>query len=280
MKIKFVFLLHLFFLPLQGYAMSAGSSDGKETNLMEWDFDWLCSFSREAILKPWEKFVSSLRACYFRKGSRLLREYVVPDLRDRAGRTLFHFCIQFNSVEVARAFLENNNGEGRRFLEKKDNYGKTPLLYAVEFGCFDLINFLIEIGANIDVRCSFDRSILYYAVLSGDIDVVDFVLKLKNDTSFVNLIDFGRGTVLHLATKKGLTNIVKLLLEKGARESITKKNIVGLSPLHFAAKSGNLDAFLVLLKHGARIDIDQRDGFGKTPLDYLSKEDLAVVRKF
>lgn len=56
---------------------------------------------------------------------------------------------------------------------------------------------------------------------------------------------------LHVAAKWGKTNMVALLLEKGA--NIESKTRDGLTPLHCAARSGHEQVVDMLLERGAPI---------------------------
>jgi len=77
---------------------------------------------------------------------------------------------------------------------------------------------------------------------------------------------FGR-TSLHLASLRGDTEIVELLLEAGANVNI--KNKFGWTPLHLAAREGHIDIVQMLLEAGA--NIGAKNKFGRTPLDYAVK---------
>jgi len=75
----------------------------------------------------------------------------------------------------------------------------------------------------------------------------------------------GTYTVLHIAASKGLTKIVKILVEAGwdvtlvgQFEDQEKKVTFEGTPLHHAAESGHLETAQYLLEHGA--DINATDG--------------------
>ncbi len=74
---------------------------------------------------------------------------------------------------------------------------------------------------------------------------------------------YDRGTPLHLATGMGLTEIVKLFIEKGANPNAKDKN--GNTPLHWAAGTGKTEIVKELLKH-KDIDLNTQDIYGFTAL--------------
>jgi ankyrin repeat protein len=78
----------------------------------------------------------------------------------------------------------------------------------------------------------------------------------------LNLADDAGQTPLHLGAVHCRTNVVALLLEKGAKvDAVMKGNA---TPLHLAAQAGCSGAVILLLSKGAHINF--RDGEGRTPL--------------
>lgn len=78
----------------------------------------------------------------------------------------------------------------------------------------------------------------------------------------INLPDDAGLTPLHLAVLRCRTNVVGLLLSKGA--DVNRKGQGGPTPLHLAAQEGCIDAAKMLLAKGAKIN--PRDDQGRTPL--------------
>lgn len=70
-------------------------------------------------------------------------------------------------------------------------------------------------------------------------------------------------TVLHLATRMGAIDDVKILVDAGA--NVNSIGDLGNTPLHQAAMMGQLEAARLLLKRGAATHTENE--FGQTPLD-------------
>lgn len=70
--------------------------------------------------------------------------------------------------------------------------------------------------------------------------------------------------MLHWASSNGHNTLVALLLERGARATIDRPDLRGLTPLHSAALRGQAKAVKILLENGA--DTETRNKFGWTPL--------------
>jgi ankyrin repeat protein len=93
-------------------------------------------------------------------------------------------------------------------------------------------------------------------------DVVHVDEELSKNPGDLNLPDDAGLTPLHLAALHCHTNVVMLLLDKGA--NVNRKATDDATPLHLAAQEGCGDAVKVLLAKGAKVNA--RDDEGRTPL--------------
>ncbi|TET69604.1 MAG: hypothetical protein E3J44_07725 [Candidatus Aminicenantes bacterium] len=112
---------------------------------------------------------------------------------------------------------------------------------------------------------------LIKAADKGDSEVVEALLDSGAD---INARDEQNQTALHQAASRGHTPIVKLLLERGA--DVNAKNLFAQTALVAPVYRGSLDAVRALL--GAGADVDTRSGFaGQTPLLAVSTGRTKVV---
>lgn len=98
------------------------------------------------------------------------------------------------------------------------------------------------------------------AIDSGYVDQVRDIL--QNNPDLLNLKDDDAFTPLNRASYKGQTEIVRLLLEKGADAAIGDNE--NSQPIHNAAVAGHVNVLEILLESG--VDIDTRDANGNTAL--------------
>ena len=92
----------------------------------------------------------------------------------------------------------------------------------------------------------------------------------KFDDINVGDVERGEWTLLHYASSNGKTEIVKLLLAKGA--DIHARNVFGITPLHWASNGKVAE---LLIASGADVNIKSNDG--NTPLHWTSSGKVAEL---
>jgi ankyrin repeat protein len=141
----------------------------------------------------------------------------------------------------------------------KDSYGRTPLSWAAQDGCDAVVRILLENRADPNSKDKDGLSPLSWAAISGHETVAELLLE-KGAHSDMKHED-GRTPLLWTAYR-GHERLLQLLLENGADPDSKDKN--GLSPLSLAAFSGRKSVVHLLLKNG--VDSDSKDVNGRTSL--------------
>jgi len=109
--------------------------------------------------------------------------------------------------------------------------GWTPLILAARKGDTELVNFLLSQGANVNKKSSDqNRSAIMEAVRNRSVETVKALLTAKPD---VDAVDWEGYTVLMFAAISGQSDIVDALLIHGA--DVNVKNKVGSSALMMAS---------------------------------------------
>ena len=174
--------------------------------------------------------------------------------------------------------------------------GDMPLHTAASAGRADVVEFLIEKGADVNARAggstalsmaagnysdvvrvllargaTFDNSKssdspLWDAVRGNQIKTVKLLLQAKADAT---MVDQHGWNLLHVAALRSRIDaeIFNVLIE--AKADVNGLTVKKDTPLHIAAKKGNLTAAKILISNGA--DLQRPNAAGKTPL-MLSKE--------
>jgi len=151
------------------------------------------------------------------------------------------------------------------------NGGQAALWECVQKGYKNLLEFILSCGSDINAFIKVPENLqekctpLHIASLSGQIEVVSFLLDSGAD---VNIPNVNNDTAFHFAARSGNADIIKLLLDKGKSVNLTstqattplgarlnKTNKSGLSPLMMAAYNGKLEAVRCLVERGADINL-------------------------
>jgi len=141
------------------------------------------------------------------------------------------------------------------------NYkNKSGLLIAAEKGFVDSVRVFVENNSNLDVTDSDNQTALMLSSINGYLDIVEFLLNKNADTNVVD--GYGR-TALIYAIVYGNSNIAKKIIEKGTNVNICDHR--GATPLIEAAYKGNFEIVNLLLSQPA-IKVDKPDINGITAL--------------
>ena len=100
-----------------------------------------------------------------------------------------------------------------------------------------------------------EMTLLHVAARLNRLETIDYFVNKKN----VNLQDRWGITALMVAAQYGTADMVKTLLEHGAKPDI--QNNDGWTALALAARYGTADMVKTLLEHGAKPDIQKNDGW-------------------
>ncbi|XP_033099550.1 neurogenic locus notch homolog protein 2-like [Anneissia japonica] len=92
-----------------------------------------------------------------------LKKLITPDtvaIRDNEGKTVLHVAAEQGSMEACKIILHM---VGKSCLKETDNIHRTCLHLAVISGHGEVVNFLLEEGANLEYRDTYDATAMDYA---------------------------------------------------------------------------------------------------------------------
>ena len=158
-----------------------------------------------------------------------------------------------------KPLLDYLAGKGCKYINEKSAQGKTALQHAVARNEPDIVQWLLNHGAALEVKDQWDRTPLHRSALHGYTTTTALLLVHGADTETKDKDGF---TPLHWAGQKGRIATVDLLLARGA--VIEAKDEDGFTPSHLAALEGHTATVELLLARGAAIEA--KDNSGKTPL--------------
>lgn len=141
-----------------------------------------------------------------------------------------------------------------------DNSGRTPLYYAIWNKQYDLVKVLLDSGVHPDCIISRDGCCLHVAAMSGSTEIVN--LLLSRGASVDAKYNRFQRTPLSYAAAHGMYEVAKMLLDKGAYPD--SADYFGSTPLAYAAENGKEEVLKLLLT--AQADPDIPNYQGHTPL--------------
>lgn len=157
--------------------------------------------------------------------------------------------------------------------------GSTPLHSAAFGGHLEVVEFLLEKGAEIEAANGGGFTPLHLATFAGHREVVELLL---DQGANINALNEKMGaTVLDFAftrdLQSGTLDLAPFLIEKGAEFDVNKKNRFGYTTLDMAIVFGHTQAADYLIGLGA--DINSLRGDGNTPLTNAIKRGRPEIAK-
>jgi ankyrin repeat protein len=144
--------------------------------------------------------------------------------------------------------------------------GVTSLHMAATVNNVDMIEVLLEAGAEIDAKTKEGLTPLHLATGTNRVEAVKLLLEKGAN---IEAKDNRGNTPLHMTVLQGW-DLTEYLLDKGA--DIQARCNGGLTPLHRAAMTGKKKTIVLLLKRGAKPDA--KDDRGLTPLKMSQMYDV------
>ena len=157
-------------------------------------------------------------------------------------------------------------------MDARDDYGQTALIEAAVWGKVNVVEYLLDNGAKVNISDNLGTTALMRAATWADLEVVKLLVhkgadvnaRCKNGRSplvmaawcFAQIIQrhgCGNGQNMDLykpAAMRRSLQVVKFLLDQGAE--VNPKNEMEDSPLSQAVAEGNLEVVKLLKAHGAK----------------------------
>ncbi|XP_046359210.2 ankyrin-3-like isoform X1 [Haliotis rufescens] len=176
--------------------------------------------------------------------------------KDKFEQTCLHVACRSGHVEIAERLLEIIP------IDDIDCNGMTPLMFAVKSKCFDMVDFLVEHGANMNIRNNHGQTTLHTSAWFGN---ALGCAKLLDLGMFVDIRDSTNRTPLMCVSKNrdDRSEVVNILVERDADINVSDEN--GDVCLHIAAKSGGHTATSEYLLDSG-LDINTKGSHDYTPI--------------
>jgi ankyrin repeat protein len=238
---------------------------------------------------------------------------------DVYGRTALHLAASGGHLDLVRKLCEISLRLGIMIDQDcrdmdvdshhAPQYCITPLFLAVSRGHFEVVEFLVSIGASTKVTSFYGSTLLHQAAhksskvfnflllhgldpcrtnlrgdfpfhtaaANGNVEVVEYYLELaRNDSFNIDTVNVYNETALVSAIDGKQTEVALKLIEGNANCNLL--DIGGRSPLMEAARIGDLAILETLLKHG--VDVNTTDARNMTTLHQAvmaKRRDIAIA---
>jgi len=187
-----------------------------------------------------------------------------------SGETALHIACNLQLVSIAKLLIANNINTNIQDF----SHEVTALHYSILIGNKELVNLLLQSGADPNIQDIYGNTILHYAIYENNFEVLNMLIKSEKTKNIINLnlwnID---GEIpLHIVFKSDLSDLnayIDLLID-GSNMSLSDNT--RNTCLHYLIKN-NLwkDYHHILIKK--RLDIFAKNIDNITPINMIDKKD-------
>jgi len=172
--------------------------------------------------------------------------------------------------------IASNNGNVELINLLVKNSGLTPLMYSIKIGNEEIIDNLINLGADINEENMYGITPLMYACDIGDENIIEKLADLDADVNKKN--KFGISPLSYISERENIFNIVKILFKYGV--NINERNYNGETLLMNACKSKTFkdEEIKYLIEKGLGISI--KNNKDETALYYACRNNRKEIVKY
>ena len=173
------------------------------------------------------------------------------NFEDSDNHTALHLAVREKLTDVVQVLIDAGAD-----IDTVNKDGWAPLDSACEYGTLDVVKMLVEAGTGLRDTIDEGWTCLHIAACFGHTETVRYLMGLP----FVDMNhrDGSNRTALCVAADEEHTDIVQMLIGAGA--DIDTQNDEGWSPLHYASLLGTLDVVRMLVRAGAEMRTTDNDG--------------------
>ena len=205
----------------------------------------------------------------------------------------FFVACQEDNLERIQRYLQQKRFHTVDLATAVDEYGRTALHIASEYGHVNLVRYLVhECHVDVETKNDTGSTALHFACRRNQLRMVQYLLgdnndcdinkttKKKQDCCYANVraVDEADHTALHFASYFGYLDIVRYLVDRWPN-NIVARGKEGHTPLHTASETGQLDVMMYFLQE-CDADPAVTTRHGMTPLHFAAQQGHLHVVKY
>lgn len=166
--------------------------------------------------------------------------------------------------------------ENAEAIDMPDNKtGSTALVFASYYSDEEIVNLLLQKGADVNTENNVKNTPLMLAARKGNLKILK---RLLQSGAAVNSQNIAGETALHNSSIEGHYEIARLLIENNANVNMLTKNLK--SPMHFSMLEGDhKNIAALLLESGAELD-PEKTFLTDSPMISSARDAFAAVRLY
>ena len=194
-----------------------------------------------------------------------IQDFVTPDLArtlDDGDCTLLHTAAISGNLQTTSTLISalSRSRYLKTAINAEDSQGKTPLLYAAEYGYTEIVKTFLINEASMELDDETYQQAANIAARHGHLDTVKF---------FISADEYIRvNRLLQAASSAGQLLVVEYLLHNYPA-SLDSDQSLGPRPISLAASKGHNEVVRTLLRYNVSVNIE--DDTGRTPLHHAAK---------
>lgn len=183
--------------------------------------------------------------------------------QNQYGRAALHLAVVLQNMEIIQLLIDKGAD-----LNAEDESGDTPLHYAVTRDSnVEIVRLLVANNAEINGRGFGGSRPLFLATLYNAVEVTKLLLQNGADMYVHSTNE--EGSLLYIAARRGLIDIVRMLLEQiKQNESVSGMYDPNVNEVLHYAVEGNIETVQYLIDIG--IGVNTKDRNGNTPLHHAT----------
>ncbi|MCK0160959.1 ankyrin repeat domain-containing protein [Allomuricauda sp. F6463D] len=149
-----------------------------------------------------------------------------------------------NPVSTIAHLIENGND-----VNKRTHDSRTYIFWAASRGNVEVMEYLVEKGAKLDLKDSHGYSLTQFTAAGGQSDTKIYDFLIENGADIQNEKDHdGRNVLLVAAPRSKNLDLIDYFIEKGLSINATDNNGNGI--FNYTAQGGNIDVLKALVARG------------------------------